>query len=107
MSDCLFCKIVAGEIPSEFIYEDDTVIAFKDINPMMNTHLLIVPKKHYSDATVLADEAPETLTAVVKTAKILSEKLFNKVQYKLLFNTVEDQTVFHVHGHFLSEQVSS
>ena len=57
--DCLFCKIIAGEIPSEKVYEDDATYAFKDINPKAKVHVLIVPRKHYANVAELAKEDPE------------------------------------------------
>ena len=80
--DCLFCKIIAGEIPSEKVYEDDATYAFKDINPKAKVHVLIVPRKHY--------------------AKIADQEFHGA--FRLIFNTGIDagQTVFHVHAHVLT-----
>ena len=58
--DCLFCKIIAGEIPSEKVYEDDATYAFKDINPKAKVHVLIVPRKHYANVAELAKEDPHS-----------------------------------------------
>ena len=63
--DCLFCKIIAGEIPSTKVYEDDTVYAFKDIAPKAKVHVLIVPRKHYANAAELAKADPKTLAHIV------------------------------------------
>ena len=59
--DCLFCKIIAGEIPSEKVYEDDTTYAFKDINPKAKVHVLVVPRKHYANVAELAAADPQRL----------------------------------------------
>ena len=64
MCDCLFCKIIAGEIPSSKVYEDENVFAFKDINPQAPVHVLIVPKKHVENVLEAAKTAPETIEAV-------------------------------------------
>ena len=62
--DCLFCKIIAGEIPSEKVYEDDATYAFKDINPKAKVHVLIVPRKHYANVAELAKEDPAQLAHI-------------------------------------------
>ena len=81
--DCLFCKIIAGQIPSSKVYEDETTYAFNDINPKAKVHVLVVPKKHY--------------------AKNIADKEFHGA-YRLVFNTGLDagQTVFHVHAHVMT-----
>ena len=72
MSDCLFCKIANGEIPTNFLYEDDLVVAFPDINPLTPTHVLVVPKKHYENIT---DNVPaETLAAIAHAVKVVTEQ---------------------------------
>jgi histidine triad (HIT) family protein len=67
--DCLFCKIIAGEIPSEKVYEDDTTYAFKDINPKAKVHVLVVPRKHYANVAELAAADPQQL-AHIRSRKI-------------------------------------
>ena len=102
MDDCIFCKIAAGEIPTNAVYEDDYVIAFDDLEPLMPVHTLIIPKDHYSD---IADNVPaETLghvfSAVQKVAEI---KGLTERGFRLLVNTGEDasQSVKHLHVHVL------
>ncbi|MBT1163636.1 histidine triad nucleotide-binding protein [Bifidobacterium felsineum] len=102
-SECLFCKIIAGEIPSTKVYEDDTTYAFKDINPKAKVHVLIVPKKHYANAAELAAADPEELAHIVSIAQHIADESFHGA-YRLVFNTGLDagQTVFHVHAHVLT-----
>ncbi|KFI92340.1 diadenosine tetraphosphate hydrolase [Bifidobacterium saguini DSM 23967] len=102
-SECLFCKIIAGEIPSTKVYEDDTTYAFKDINPKAKVHVLIVPKKHYANAAELASADPEELAHIVSVAQHIADEAFHGA-YRLVFNTGLDagQTVFHVHAHVLT-----
>ncbi|MBT1181298.1 histidine triad nucleotide-binding protein [Bifidobacterium sp. CP2] len=104
--DCLFCKIIAGEIPSEKVYEDDTTYAFKDINPKAKVHVLVVPKKHYANAAELAAADPEQLAHMVEVAQHIADDAFHGA-YRLVFNTGLDagQTVFHVHAHVLTGEV--
>ncbi|MDF7665137.1 histidine triad nucleotide-binding protein [Bifidobacterium sp. ESL0745] len=101
--DCLFCKIIAGEIPSTKVYEDDTTYAFKDINPKAKVHVLIVPKKHCANVAELAKSDPAELAHIVEIAQSIAEKEFHGA-YRLIFNTGKDagQSVFHVHAHVLT-----
>ncbi|MBT1175230.1 histidine triad nucleotide-binding protein [Bifidobacterium sp. LC6] len=102
-SDCLFCKIIAGEIPSSKVYEDESTYAFKDINPKAKVHVLIVPKKHYANAAELAAADPAELAHIVSIAQQIANESFHGA-YRLVFNTGLDagQTVFHVHAHVLT-----
>lgn len=102
-SDCLFCRIIAGEIPSEKVYEDDTTYAFKDINPKAAVHILIVPKQHYGNVSELAGADPNQLAHMVQVAQSLADDAFHGA-YRLIFNTGRDagQSVFHVHAHVLT-----
>ena len=104
MEDCLFCKIVAGELGTEFVYEDDRVVAFKDVNPQAPVHLLIVPRKHISTLTDLKDEDYELVGHIYKVANKLAED--NNIAedgFRLVSNCGEQggQTVFHIHFHLL------
>ncbi|WEV42584.1 histidine triad nucleotide-binding protein [Bifidobacterium sp. ESL0682] len=101
--DCLFCKIIAGEVPSTKVYEDDTTYAFKDVNPKAKVHVLIVPKKHYANVAELAQADPAELAHIVEVAQSVADKEFHGA-YRLIFNTGEDagQSVFHVHAHVLT-----
>ena len=99
--DCIFCKIATGEIPTNKVYEDDDVIAFDDLEPLMPVHTLIIPKDHYSD---LSDNVPPELLGKVfsKVGPIAEQKgLVNG--YRVLVNTGEDasQSVKHFHVHIL------
>jgi len=103
MSDCIFCKIVAGEIPSETVYEDDDVLAFLTIKPKADTHILVIPKQHIVNfAAVQAHEWPlvqKVLQSVQHIAR--QEKLEG---YRLITNNGElgGQEVFHMHWHILA-----
>ncbi|EDN83004.1 histidine triad domain protein [Bifidobacterium adolescentis L2-32] len=101
--DCLFCKIIAGEIPSEKVYEDDATYAFKDINPKAKVHVLIVPRKHYANVAELAKEDPAQLAHMAEVAQKIADQEFHGA-FRLIFNTGIDagQTVFHVHAHVLT-----
>ena len=101
---CLFCKIIAGEIPASKVFEDDQMIAFNDINPQAPTHVLIVPKRHIETLTDLTDGDDEVVGALVRrAAAIASERGFAASGYRTVFNTNRDagQTVFHIHLHLL------
>ena len=98
-NDCLFCKIVSGDIPSYKIYEDEVVIAFLDINPDSNGHTLIIPKKHYLD---MNDIPLDTLTHIFKVAKELKNKLDKKLNTEgltFIQNNGDIQEVKHFHLH--------
>lgn len=105
MTDCIFCKIINGEIPSTRLYENDYVIAIEDINPKAKVHSLVVPKVHIDTLNDLEDEKlmSEILKAVKEVAKIKKVK-----SYRLHVNTgkEEGQIVFHLHFHVLSNTVS-
>lgn len=101
-NDCIFCKIVAGEIPSTTVYEDDQVKCFKDLYPRAPLHVLVVPKRHVANVVELA-EHPELLAHVATTAGAIAKEHSNG-EFRFVFNTGETagQSVFHVHGHVLS-----
>ena len=101
--DCLFCKIIAGEIPSEKVYEDDTTYALKDINPKAKVHVLVVPRTHYANVPELAAADPQQLAHMAQLAQNISDQEFHGA-FRLIFNTGIDagQTVFHVHAHVLT-----
>ncbi len=106
MSDCIFCKIVAGEIPSDRVGENEGAIAFRDINPEANVHILVVPKTHSKNVIELSED-PESMQSVMELMRKVSAEQTNG-HFKFLFNTGEDagQTVFHAHGHILSQGAS-
>ncbi len=103
MSDCLFCRIIAGEIPSTKVYEDEHVFAFRDINPQAPTHILVVPKEHIASvAEINDDNAPLAGHCLAVCAKIaLQEGLTGG--YRIVSNCGDDagQTVHHLHFHIL------
>jgi len=104
VDDCLFCKIVDGRIPGAIVYQDDQVVAFKDINPQAPTHLLVVPRKHIASLNALSQEDDALVGAVVRAGATLArEHGHGDRGYRTVFNTNADagQTVFHIHLHVL------
>ena len=104
MSDCLFCKIINGEIPSSKVYEDDKVYAFNDIDPQAPVHFLIVPKEHIKSALELTDANCDIVGHVFKVASELAHELgFAEKGFRIVNNCGEDggQTVKHLHFHLL------
>ena len=102
--DCLFCKIVAGEIPSTVVYETDLTMAFRDINPKAPTHVVVIPKAHHTDAAALAEADPALAGALLAAAgAVARSEGVDESGYRLVFNTGPGagQTVFHVHCHVL------
>lgn len=103
-SDCIFCRIVAKELPSTVVYETDDVLAFRDINPQAPTHVVVIPKAHYPDAASLAEADPALAGAVLAAAAAVArQEGVAESGYRLVFNTGPDagQSVFHVHCHVL------
>lgn len=100
--DCIFCKIINGDFNTEFVYENEYVVVFKDINPKAPIHLLVVPKTHVASLNELEDKnlMAELLMAVKETTKKIGLK-----SYKNLINTGKEagQEVFHLHVHILGE----
>ena len=101
---CIFCKIVNGEIPTEFLYEDETLVVFRDINPHAPVHILIVPKKHIRSINDLAENDREIISHMIMVGKNIAKK--ESVQssgYKLLFNVEKGggQVIFHLHLHLI------
>ena len=106
--NCLFCKIVAGEIPASKIYEDDRLIAFNDINPQAPMHVLVVPKQHLPTLNDLAVADDDLVGAMVRAAAaIAKERGFDGPGYRTVFNcnAQAGQTVFHIHLHLLGGRV--
>jgi histidine triad (HIT) family protein len=102
VADCLFCKIGAGEIGANVVYDNGAVMAFEDVNPKAPTHVLVIPKKHLTDIGELGAD-PETAAAVVAGVAAVVNEL-GLESYRTVFNTGPGagQTVFHVHAHLLS-----
>lgn len=104
MSDCLFCKILAGEVPADIVAENEHTIAFKDINPVAPTHVLVIPRIHQPDIGSLAAADPVVAAALLVDARAVAEKADAGENYRLVFNTGAgaQQTVFHCHAHVLA-----
>lgn len=103
-NDCLFCKIVAGEIPADIIHESPTAIAFRDINPQAPTHALIIPRKHISTINDIETEDEAIVGSLYSAARtIAAEEGFAEVGYRAVMNCnkAAGQTVFHIHLHLL------
>jgi histidine triad (HIT) family protein len=104
MSDCLFCKFVSGEIEPQTVFEDDDVLAFRDINPQAPCHILIVPKKHISTLNDLTPENAELMGKLyLAAAKVAKQEGLDEAGYRTVINCNEQagQTVFHIHLHLL------
>lgn len=102
--DCLFCKVVSGEIPAKMIYQDESVVAFDDINPQAPQHKLIIPRKHIATLNDLQAEDNELMGQLVQAAKTLAKQLnIAEDGYRLVMNCNPGagQTVFHIHVHLL------
>lgn len=103
-SDCIFCKIVAGEIPADIVYEDEQVLAFRDIAPQAPTHILIIPRKHIASINEAEPEDQAVLGKLLLSARHLAQaEGLSDAGYRLVINTGEHggQTVFHIHLHLL------
>ncbi len=101
--DCVFCKIISGEIPSEKVYESENVVAFKDINPMAPVHILIIPKVHIEGANALDADNVGVVSEIMLAARQLAESFNLDNGWRLVTNVGEDggQTVKHLHFHLL------
>lgn len=105
MENCLFCKIVKGDVPSEKVYEDDKVLAFKDINPATPIHVLVIPKKHYENVLDVKEEDKEIIADIFQAINKIAEKLgVEKDGFRIISNCGKDagQEVMHLHFHFLA-----
>lgn len=103
MKDCLFCKIIAGEIPSSKVYEDEKVLAFHDIDKKAPVHVLIIPKKHIDSVATLEAADFDTTAHIMRVAQRLARELGLKNGFQIVTNTGRDggQTVNHLHFHLL------
>ncbi len=102
--NCIFCKIVKGEIPAEKFYESDNVIAFKDINPQAPIHFLIIPKEHIATLNDIEKNHSEVMGELFQAAKELAKRFnISETGYRCVFNCNKDagQEVFHIHLHLL------
>lgn len=105
MEDCIFCKIVKGEIPSEKVYEDDEILAFKDINPVTPIHILVIPKKHIDSLLALENQDYELIGKIYKVINQLAKDLnIEKDGFRVVVNCGKDagQEVMHLHYHLLA-----
>jgi histidine triad (HIT) family protein len=104
VTDCLFCKIVAGTIPAKTVYQDEHLVAFRDVNPQAPTHILIVPRRHISSLNDLSETDDALVGEMVRrAAAIAKDEGHSDRGYRTLFNCNADagQTVFHIHLHVL------
>ena len=107
MNDCLFCKIVAGEIPSDKVFEDDLIYAFRDINPVAPTHVLIIPKQHLTNTNDLGAEQSEIAARLLTVVpEIAQQEGVDQSGYRLIANAGPDgrQEVMHLHVHLIGGQ---
>jgi len=104
MTDCLFCRIIAGKIPAKPVYEDDLIFAFDDIRPQAPIHTLIIPKAHYASLNDIPEDQGNLLGHILtKTRAIAAAKKIGASGYRIVLNTGPDsgQEVFHIHFHLL------
>src|SRR4051812_26428639 len=102
-SDCLFCRIVEGDIPADVVHETATTLAFRDLDPQAPTHVLVIPRSHHANAAELAHAEPSVLVDVFTSAKAVADQEGLDEGYRLVLNTGAQahQTVFHAHLHVL------
>lgn len=103
MSDCLFCKIVAGDIPSTKVYEDDSVFAFRDIAPQAKTHILVIPKAHIASVAEINSENSAVISHIFEVISRIAKEEKLDGGYRVVSNCGDDagQTVHHLHFHIL------
>lgn len=103
MDNCIFCKIVKGDIPSTKVYEDDDMIIIKDLNPQAPVHLLLIPKEHYANIIEMTDSQSQTLARCLKKLSTLTDELGLQNGFRLVSNKGKDgcQSVGHLHIHIL------
>jgi histidine triad (HIT) family protein len=101
--DCLFCRIVAGEIPATVVHETATTLAFRDIDPKAAVHVLVIPKQHYADVVALAADPSAGADVLAAAASVAEAEGLTGDGFRLMFNTgrFAGQEVFHVHAHVL------
>ena len=106
MSDCIFCKLANGEIPTNMVYEDDKIAAFRDLEPQAPEHVLVVPKKHIQSRDQTAEEDAELLAHIMLKIKEIAKILELENGYRVVINTGADggQTVPHLHVHLLGKR---
>jgi histidine triad (HIT) family protein len=107
---CLFCQIIAGEIPADIVYESDTAVAFRDINPQAPTHVVIIPRKHIATINDIGMDDQSVVGSLFTAAReIAAEEGFSDPGYRVVMNcnAAAGQTVFHIHLHLLGGRALS
>lgn len=105
MEDCIFCKIIKGEIPSEKVYEDEEIVAFKDVNPAAPIHILVIPKKHIENLLEVKEEDSYLIAKIYKVInQIAKDMQIEKDGFRVIVNCGKDsgQEVMHLHFHMLA-----
>ena len=107
MENCIFCKIIKGEIPSTKIYEDDDMLIIKDVNPQAEIHYLLLPKEHYANIIEMSDAQAQTLAKCIKKLSSMVDELGLKDGFRLVSNKGKNgcQSVEHLHIHILGGQL--
>lgn len=104
MDDCIFCKIVSGDIPADIVYQNDHVVAFRDLDPQAPTHILVIPRRHIARLNDLQESDADTIgQLVLAAAEIARQEGIAEDGYRTVLNCNDDggQTVFHIHLHLL------
>lgn len=103
MEDCIFCRIIRGEIPSEKVFENENVLAFKDIQPQAPVHLLVIPKKHIESLAALTEDELPLAAELLSTVNALAKEFHLTNGYRVVTNIGDDarQSVHHLHFHLL------
>jgi histidine triad (HIT) family protein len=101
--DCLFCKIVAGDVPATIVHETKQTVAFRDINPQAPVHILVIPREHHRDVAAVAQADPDLAATLLRVCGEVADQQGVGAGFRLVFNTGAEagQAVFHVHGHVL------
>ena len=105
MSDCIFCKIIKGDIPSSKVYEDDKILCFKDIAPMAPVHLLVIPKEHIQSADFITDDNADVFAYIFSKIPVIAKQVgISESGYRVITNHGKDarQSVPHLHFHILA-----
>ncbi len=108
MKECVFCEIIAGKMPADFVYQDDEIVAFKDINPQAPVHILVVPRKHYATLLDLKPEDAELTGRLILVAnEIAKEFNIHNRGFRLVFNCNREagQSIYHTHLHLLGGRI--
>ncbi|MDP8228435.1 MAG: histidine triad nucleotide-binding protein [Candidatus Electryoneaceae bacterium] len=104
MTDCIFCRIIAGDIPADIVHSDDLVVAFRDINPQAPHHIQIIPRRHIETILDFTDQDTALMAHMILTANTIARELgLDTAGYRLVFNCKSDggQEVYHIHLHLL------